>query len=131
VDPTDLLSVIVAQSYSVLVTARNDAPSNWAIHANMDTIKFLVCRIHSMAQPRVTKTIDLEVIFDTMDDGNNYEMFNQVMFDFPVVPSVLSALTLGANATVAEAYGPLSFVIEYGNVVDLVVKDGAVGKHPL
>jgi iron transport multicopper oxidase len=82
--------------------------------------------IPAMAQPRVTKTIDLEVIFDTMDDGTN-----QVTFNFPVVPSVLSALTLGANATVAEAYGPLSFVIEYGDVVDLVVKNGDVGKHPL
>jgi iron transport multicopper oxidase len=84
-----------------------------------------------MAQPRVTKTIDPEVTFITMDDGTNYEMFNKVTFDFPVVPSVLSALTLGANATVAEAYGPLSFVIEYGDVVDLVVKHGDVGKHPL
>jgi len=84
-----------------------------------------------MAQPRVTKTIDLEVIFDTMDDGTNHAMFNQVTFNFPVVPSVLSALTLGANATVAEAYGPLSFVVEYGDVVDLVVKNGDVGKHPL
>ena len=40
-------------------------------------------------------------------------------------------MTLGANATVAEAYGPLSFVVEYGDVVDLVVKNGDVGKHPL
>jgi iron transport multicopper oxidase len=87
--------------------------------------------IPAMAQPRVTKTIDLEVIFDTMDDGTNHAMFNQVTFNFPVVPSVLSALTLGANATVAKAYGPLSFVVEYGDVVDLVVKNGDVGKHPL
>jgi len=55
--------------------------------------------IPSMAQPRVTKTIDLEVIFDTLD---NHVKFNQVTFNFPVVPSVLSALTLGANATVAR-----------------------------
>ena len=61
----------------------------------------------------MTKTIDLEVIFDTMDDG--------VTFNFPVVPSVLSALMLGAKSTVAEAYGPLSFVVEYGDVVDLVI----------
>jgi iron transport multicopper oxidase len=66
-----------------------------------------------------------------MDDGTNHAMFNQVTFDFPIVPSVLSALTLGSNATVAEAYGPLNFVIEYGDVVDLVVKNGDVGKHPL
>ena len=66
-----------------------------------------------------------------MDDGTNHAMFNQVKFNFPVVPSVLPPLTLGANATVAEAYGPLSFVVEYGDVVDLVVKNRDVGKHPL
>jgi len=47
------------------------------------------------------------------------------------VPSMFSALTLGSNAMVAEAYGPLSFVIEHGDVVDLVVKNGDAGKHPL
>ena len=66
-----------------------------------------------------------------MDDGTNHAMFNLVTFNFPVVPFVLSALTHGAIATVAEAYGPLSFVIEYGDVVDFVVKNGDVGKHPL
>ncbi len=38
--PIDLLSVTVAQRYSVLVTARNDTSSNWAIHANMDSDMF-------------------------------------------------------------------------------------------
>lgn len=38
--PIDVLSVTVAQRYSVLVTARNDTSSNWAIHANMDTDMF-------------------------------------------------------------------------------------------
>ncbi|KAJ3511135.1 hypothetical protein NMY22_g15747 [Coprinellus aureogranulatus] len=38
--PTDLVNIAVAQRYSVLVTARNDTSSNWAIHANMDTDMF-------------------------------------------------------------------------------------------
>lgn len=38
--PIDLLSVTVAQRYSVLVTARNDTSNNWIIHANMDTVMF-------------------------------------------------------------------------------------------
>lgn len=39
--PIDLISITVAQRYSVLVTARNDStPQNWAIHANMDTDMF-------------------------------------------------------------------------------------------
>ena len=36
-----MLSLTVAQRYSVLVTARNDTNgSNWAIHGNMDTDTF-------------------------------------------------------------------------------------------
>ena len=38
--PVDLVTVTVAQRYSILVTARNDTSSNWAIHANMDTDMF-------------------------------------------------------------------------------------------
>jgi iron transport multicopper oxidase len=38
--PIDVLSVAVAQRYSVLVTARNDTSYNWAIHANMMTSMF-------------------------------------------------------------------------------------------
>lgn len=42
-EPVDLVSLTVAQRYSVLVTARNDSAAdtkNWAIHANMDTDMF-------------------------------------------------------------------------------------------
>jgi len=87
--------------------------------------------IPAIAQPRVTKTINLEVLFDTMDDGTNRAMFNEITYNPTLVPAVFSELTLGANATQASAYGPLSFVVEYGDVVDLVVKNGDVGKHPL
>jgi iron transport multicopper oxidase len=79
----------------------------------------------------VTKTISLEVLFDTMDDGTNRAMFNGVTYNPTLVPAMFSELTLGENATVESAYGPLSFVIEYGDVVDLVVKNGDAGKHPL
>ncbi|KAF6757624.1 Fet3 protein [Ephemerocybe angulata] len=166
--PIDLLSVTVAQRYSVLVTARNDTTSNWAIHANMDTDMFdnvpptlnpnvtssvtysttasitnsgfveeyhdvndiALVPVEVIAQPPVAKTIDLEVIFDTLDDGTNRAMFNQITWNPPVVPGIFSALSLGPNATVEAAYGPLSFVIEHGDVVDLVIKNGDAGKHP-
>ena len=84
-----------------------------------------------IAQPRVTKTIELEFMFDTMDDGTNHAMFNQVTYNPPLVPAIFSELTLGQNATVESAYGPLSFVIEHMDVVDIVVKNGDAGKHPL
>ncbi|KAG6816327.1 hypothetical protein H0H87_006926 [Tephrocybe sp. NHM501043] len=81
-------------------------------------------------QPPATRTIELEVTFDTMDDGTNHAMFNQITYNPPIVPAVFSALTLGSNATVAEAYGPTTFVIEHLEVLDIVIKNGDAGKHP-
>ena len=81
--------------------------------------------------PPATRTIELEVIFDTMDDGTNRAMFNQVVYNPPIVPAILSALSLGPNATAESAYGPLSFVVGHHEVVDIVLKNGDAGKHPL
>ncbi|KAF7966093.1 hypothetical protein HWV62_40182 [Athelia sp. TMB] len=167
--PIDVLSITVAQRYSVLVTARNDTANNWAVHANMDTTMFdtvpdslepnvtasitydpsaplfgvdgttlvyedvddlALVPIQVIAQPPATMTIELEVSFDTMNDGTNHAMFNGVTYNAPLVPAVLSALTLGANATAAGAYGPLSFVVDHLDVVDVVIKNGDAGKHP-
>ncbi|KAK0215678.1 Fet3 protein [Armillaria fumosa] len=167
--PADLLSITVAQRYSVLVTARNDTNvSNWAIHANMDTTMFdtvpdslnpnitssitysssasitdlgfidayadlndtALVPVDVIAAPTANKTIDLEVLFDTMDDGTNHAMFNQITYNSPLVPAMFSALSLGANATDEDAYTPLSYVIEYGDIVDVTIKNGDAGKHP-
>ena len=166
---TDLVTVTVAQRYSILVTARNDTNANWAIHANMDTDMFdtvpdtlnpnvtssvtydssasvtdlgfidLYHDVDDMAlvpldvEPMLpsTRTITLEVLFDTMDDGTNRAMFNGQTFVAPLVPTVLSELTLGANATTASAYGPFSFVLNHLEVFDIVLQNGDAGKHPL
>ena len=66
-----------------------------------------------------------------MDDGTNRAMFNGVTYNFPTTPAVLSQLTLGGNASVAEAYGPLAFVVNHLDVFDIVLKNGDAGKHPL
>ena len=51
--------------------------------------------IPALAQlPPATRTISLEVSFDTMSDGTNRGMFNNVTYNTPVVPPELSALTL-------------------------------------
>ncbi|KAJ7033166.1 Fet3 protein [Mycena alexandri] len=166
--PIDLVTVTVAQRYSILVTARNDTTANWAVHANMDTNMFdtvpdtlnpnstasitydqslpvtdsgtivaysdvddiqLAPLVAVPALPS-TRTIELEVSFDTMDDGTNHAMFNLVTYNSPLVPAVLSALTLGDNATNPAAYGPQSFVLNHFDVVDIIVKNGDAGKHP-
>lgn len=81
--------------------------------------------------PAATKTINLEFIFDTMDDGTNHAGFNGITWNPPLTPSTFTALTLGDNAVIPEVYGPQSWVVEYGDVVDLVIQNADAGKHPL
>ncbi|KAG1741488.1 Fet3 protein [Suillus paluster] len=166
--PVDILSVSAAQRYSVLVTARNDTSSNWAIHANMDTTMF--DKVPSSLNPNVTSTItysassnlinlspvpsysttndsalipvviepavsptstvDLLFGFNTMNDGTNHGFINNIVYNAPLVPAIMSALSLGENATSEDAYGPYSFLLNYGDVVDLVVKNTDTGQHP-
>ena len=80
--------------------------------------------------PPATHTVELEVSFELMSDGTNRGLFNGVTFTPPRVPGVLSALTLGANAASASAYAP-SIVLQRGEVVDIVLKNGDAGNHPL
>ena len=66
-----------------------------------------------------------------MDDGTNHAMFNLITYNSPLVPAIMSELSLGSNATVASAYGPTSFVIDPFTRWDIVLKNGDTGKHPL
>ncbi|EGO03467.1 Fet3 ferroxidase [Serpula lacrymans var. lacrymans S7.3] len=75
-------------------------------------------------------TIPLLVSFDTMDDGTNRAMFNGVTYVPPLVPATLSVLTLGQNASVQEAYGPLSFVVNHLDFIDIQVNNSDTNKHP-
>ena len=77
------------------------------------------------------RTIELEVSFDTMADGTNHAMFNGITYNSPLVPAIMSEMSLGQNATVASAYGPTSFVIDHLTTFDIVLKNGDAGKHPL
>lgn len=65
-----------------------------------------------------------------MNDGTNHAMFNGITWNSGRVPTVLSAATLGSNATLAPAYGPLAFVVNHLSVIDIVLKNGDAGKHP-
>lgn len=181
-----MLSISVAQRYSILVQARNDS-SNWMIHANMDTTMFdivpptlqtsvyhpqpirshrLRCTqidltssitytsgenitdlgpvqnyymtndtalvpVDPIPQPIASQTIELEIVFQTMNDGTNHGMLNGYVYNSPIVPAIVSALTLGDNATVQEAYGPYSIMLNHLDVVDIVVNNSDKGSHPL
>ncbi|KAG8216479.1 Fet3 protein [Butyriboletus roseoflavus] len=166
--PTDMLSISVAQRYSILVQARNDSSSNWMIHANMDTTMFdkvpptlqtnltssityaagqnitdigpvqnyymtndtALAPVDSIPQPVASQSIELEVVFQTMDDGTNHGTLNGYVYNSPIVPAIMSTLTLGENATTQEVYGPYSIMLNHLDVVDIVVKNNDKGSHP-
>ena len=86
--------------------------------------------IPAEAPPCATRTICLEFAFGIMSDLTRRAMFNGITYNFPLVPTMFSALTLGENATNPNAYGPLSFVLNQGEVIDLVVKNSII-QHPL
>ncbi|KAH9958043.1 multicopper oxidase-domain-containing protein [Russula dissimulans] len=65
--PIDILSIAVAQRYSLIVTARNDADSNWAIHANLDTAMFDT--VPSGLQPNITASITYKPYAPIIDLG--------------------------------------------------------------
>ena len=47
--------------------------------------------------PPPDKVIELEVLFDTMDDGTNHAMFNSKTFNLPKVPTLLTQTEYAAQ----------------------------------
>ena len=96
--------------------------------------------LQAQAMQPSTSTLEVYFEFDTMDDGMNHAVvsgsfngasWDPVTYNAPLVPATMSALTLGDNATTSEAYGPLSFAVGHLEVLDIVLRNGDSGKHPL
>ena len=82
-------------------------------------------------QPVASQSFTLSFGFDTTTDGTNHAFINQFTFNYPLVPTVFSELSLGSNATIQQAYGPLSIVLNHLEVIDIVIQNTDTGKHPL
>ena len=82
-------------------------------------------------QPVASQSFTLSFGFDTTTDGTNHAFINQFTFNYPLVPTVFSELSLGSNATIQQAYGPLSIVLNHLEVFDIVIQNTDTGKHPL
>lgn len=113
------------------LTYDTNAPRNdLTIDALQDVDDVALVPILAEKPPCVTRTICLEFGFAIMTDWTRRAICNGITHNFPEVPTTFSALTLGENATNPNAYGPLSFVLNEGEVIDLVVKN-TVALHPL
>ncbi|GKT49915.1 iron transport multicopper oxidase FET3 [Colletotrichum spaethianum] len=83
--------------------------------------------------PEPSRTVELDVIMDNLGDGANYAFFNNITYKAPKVPTLYTALSAGdAAATSPEVYGDYthSFVLERGDVVQIVVNNLDSGRHP-
>ncbi|CAJ2511680.1 Uu.00g073050.m01.CDS01 [Anthostomella pinea] len=78
------------------------------------------------------KIIELDVIMDNLDDGANYAFFNNITYKAPKVPTLYTALSAGELATDPTVYGDFthSFVLEKGEIVQIIVNNLDSGRHP-
>ena len=58
--------------------------------------------------------------------------FNDITYTRPVVPTLYTALTTGANASDVTVYGGYtnSFVLKKDQIVEIVLNNADTGKHP-
>ncbi|KAG8856957.1 ferroxidase fet3 [Tulasnella sp. 330] len=146
--PIDIQSISVAQRYSFLVKARNDTNANWLIHANMDITYAASASIDPgttmdyvntiddhllvplLAQPIgvANQTVPLNAFFATYSDGFNHASFQNITFNTPLTPTYLSATSSGSMDP--AWYGPSASVLQYGNVIELMVVNWDIGLHP-
>ncbi|OTA57172.1 multicopper oxidase [Hypoxylon sp. EC38] len=77
-------------------------------------------------------TVELDVIMDNLGDGANYAFFNNITYKSPKVPTLYTALSAGDQATDPTVYGDYthSFVLERGQIVQIIVNNLDTGRHP-
>lgn len=78
------------------------------------------------------RTITLDVMMENQKDGANYAFFNNITYTKPKVPTLYSVMSSGALATNAEIYGDYTnpFVLEKGQIIQIVVNNMDTGRHP-
>lgn len=72
------------------------------------------------AQAEADVKITLGVFFDTADDGVNRAFFNNVTYQRPLVPSLLTATSMGQDSLLPEVYGQTNtYLLKQGDNVEL------------
>jgi iron transport multicopper oxidase len=75
---------------------------------------------------------NLDVLFDALDNGQNYAFFNQITYVPPIVPTLFTAMSSGNYTMDPAIYGTYSnpYVLKHNQMVEIVVNNGDAGKHP-
>ncbi|KAK9475095.1 Cupredoxin [Dipodascopsis tothii] len=77
-------------------------------------------------------TITVDVVMDNLRDGVNYAFFNNITYVAPKVPTLYSVLGSGDYANDTTIYGEYThpFVLDHGDVIEIVINNQDTGKHP-
>ncbi|KAK4688038.1 iron transport multicopper oxidase, partial [Tremellales sp. Uapishka_1] len=75
---------------------------------------------------------ELNVWFDTYDDGTNRASFNNITYQMPTVPTMFTALTMGNDSLNDKVYGAQTngFAYEHMKQIQLDVYNWDAGFHP-
>lgn len=76
--------------------------------------------------------VTLNVKMENLGDGVKYAFFNNITYVPPKVPTLVTALTSGNLAIDPRIYGDNinAFVLEYGEIVEIVVNNYDSNRHP-
>lgn len=82
--------------------------------------------------PEPDRIVQLDVAMDNLGDGANYAFFNNITYTHPKVPTLMTALSAGDEATDPRVYGEYTHpvVLERGEVVQIVLNNLDPGRHP-
>ncbi|KAK7724129.1 hypothetical protein SLS64_000463 [Diaporthe eres] len=138
----DRIYLSAAQRCSFLLTTRNDTSANFPFVASMDTDLFdtlpsdLNWNVTGWLSYDSSKPLPEPALVDEFNEFDDYTLvpafFNNITYKAPKVPTLYTALSSGETANNAFVYGSHthSFVLQKGEVVQLVVDNADTGKHP-
>lgn len=76
-------------------------------------------------------TITVDVLMDNLGNGVNYAFFNNISYVAPKIPTLVTAMTSGDDATNPSIYGNVNaFVLDKDEVVEIVLNNNDTGTHP-
>jgi iron transport multicopper oxidase len=92
----------------------------------------LVPKDHAPLLPAPATQVPLTVVMANLGDGASYAFFNNISYVVPKVPTLYTALTTGDAANNPFIYGPNTnaFVLNAGDIIDIIVNNNDTGKHP-
>jgi iron transport multicopper oxidase len=137
-DPGMLVHPCTNPNATVSVIYQQDAPffkDNMDLDfpadpAEFDELQLVPLKHEGLVNPDVS--IIFDVTFEVFEDASNHGSFNQTVFDYPLVPSIFTALTMNENAMNPATYGPrtLATVLKHLDMVELVINNFDGGPHP-